>query len=303
MSSWFSQIKEKFQNKTGRIGNILRSMIKGNKIDEALLEELQESLLLADVGTNITDQIIDKLKSISLKDNQEEEQEKLYESVYDIMHKILDGNGSPLVLEHKPHIIMMCGVNGNGKTTVIGKLAHQYVQQGKKVAVAACDTFRAAAVQQLEIWAKRSGAHLVSSEEKADPASVAYKSVQYALDNDVDVLLIDTAGRLHNKTNLMSELNKITKVIGKLHSSAPHDVILVLDGTNGQNTHNQVEEFGKCVNVNGLIVTKLDGSAKGGTLLSLVDKFKLPIRAVGVGEAIDDLKDFDEKVYIQTLLK
>jgi fused signal recognition particle receptor len=198
--------------------------------------------------------------------------------------------------------VVVCGVNGNGKTTSVGKLAKKLTSSGKKVLVVGCDTFRAAALEQLEIWSERAGAVFIKSEEKSDPASVAYKAVQHAIEKHYDVVLIDTAGRLHNNTNLMDELAKIERSLNKVLPGAPHDNILVLDATTGQNALLQVESFGKAVKVSGLIINKLDGSAKAGVLLAIADKFKTPIHYIGIGEGIDDLIAFEAEGFAKALL-
>jgi fused signal recognition particle receptor len=204
--------------------------------------------------------------------------------------------------EHQPHVIVMVGVNGNGKTTTIGKIAKQLKNDGKSVMLAACDTFRAAAVEQLKVWAERTNCPIVTGKEQADPASVAYSALEQAKTDGHDVLLIDTAGRLQNKANLMEELVKIIRVLKKLDETVPHQILLVLDATTGQNAFKQVQIFKEMVNISGLIVTKLDGTAKGGVVVGLADKFRLPIYAIGVGESVEDLHAFDAQSFARNLV-
>jgi fused signal recognition particle receptor len=203
----------------------------------------------------------------------------------------------------KPYVIMVVGVNGVGKTTTIGKLAHKFKNEGKKVVIGAADTFRAAAIDQLQIWAERTGTPLIKQKHGADPASVAYDTLHHALHNDADIVLIDTAGRLHTKTNLMNELGKIIRVLQKLVPEAPHEILLVLDGTTGQNAFEQAKQFTKATDVNALAVTKLDGTAKGGVVIGISDKFKIPVKYIGIGEQADDLQEFDKFEFVDSFFK
>jgi fused signal recognition particle receptor len=268
------------------------------KIDKSVLDELEELLISMDIGNKATRLIIDKLR-----DEQEAEYDIVKQRLIEEIESILNSAVHSLTLDKKPHVIMMCGVNGSGKTTTAGKLAYKYKKMGKSVMLVACDTFRAAASEQLDIWAKRSGCSIIIGKHGADSASVAYKAVNQAIKDNVDVVLIDTAGRLQNNINLMEELSKIHRVIKKLDDNAPHDVILVLDATVGQNAYSQLETFNKMVNVTGLIVTKLDGTAKGGVVIGLAQEYKVRLYAIGIGEGIEDLKEFTGKEFAKALME
>lgn len=252
-----------------------------------------------DIGHKTSKLIIDRLSSI--KFDKEVEYNTITQQLMSEIESILNPAVQPLILNKKPHIIMVCGVNGNGKTTTIGKLAYKYKEMGKSVMLVACDTFRAAASEQLNIWAERSDCLIVTGEYGSDSASVAYRAVSQAIKDNVDVVLIDTAGRLQNNVNLMEELSKIYRTIKKLDDTAPHDVILVLDATTGQNAYSQLEAFSKMVNVTGLIVTKLDGTAKGGVVIGLAEAYKIKLHAIGIGENIEDLREFTSKEFAEAL--
>lgn len=281
--------------------------LQGRVIDDQLLDELEEALLLADVGANMTieisDKIRDRVRDEGLKDGadiarllREEIALKLADSPSaenDRLYQIPE--------DQRPHVIMIVGVNGVGKTTTIGKLAHNYREAGHKVLIGAADTFRAAANEQLEVWAERAGVEIVQQGHGADPAAVAYDTLQAAVSRKADVVLIDTAGRLHTKTNLMVELGKISRVMQKICDYAPNEVFLVLDATTGQNAIQQAKEFTRAVDVSGLVLTKLDGTAKGGIVISIANDLKIPLRYIGVGERIDDLQPFNLESFVDAL--
>ncbi len=267
------------------------------KVDEELLEELEEILIMSDVGTETSLKIIDNLRKRIKLNNLKDEQE-VKEALKEEMETILEQTDSNLALNTTPSVILVVGVNGVGKTTSIGKIANRLKQEGKKVVVAAADTFRAAAVEQLEIWANRAGVGIVKKEEGADPASVVYDAIKQAKETNADVLICDTAGRLHNKKYLMDELEKIKKVIDKELPEASKEILLVLDATTGQNAIMQVKAFKETVDITGLVLTKLDGTAKGGVVIGIVDENKLPIKFIGVGEQIDDMEIFNAKDFV-----
>lgn len=274
------------------------------KIDDALLAELEELLITSDIGYDTTTYIIKRLKEI-VRDNGYETADDCYRSIKDIIKEIMIKSPSAetdkifnVRDENKPYVIMVIGVNGVGKTTTIGKLAFNYRMNGLGVVIGAADTFRAAANEQLEIWAERAGVQIVQQKQGADPAAVAFDTIKSAIAKNKDVVLIDTAGRLHNKTNLMAELDKINRVMNKLKPTAPDEVFLVLDATTGQNAISQAKEFSKVANVTGIILTKLDGTAKGGVVIPISHELKIPVRFIGVGEQINDLMPFDPNYFI-----
>jgi fused signal recognition particle receptor len=289
--SWFGKLKSGLQKTSHVLTESIKTIVTYKKLDDAALEELEEQLIMADFGLSTTDKIIAKLRGH--KYGSEVVESGLLQLLADEVAAILAPHAANLEFGHHPHVLMLCGVNGNGKTTTAGKIAMREVEQGKKVMLVACDTFRAAAVEQLEVWAQRSGAQFVKGEVNADPASVAYKAVEQAKQEGVDVVILDTAGRLHNKSHLMDELAKVTRVIKKVLPEAPHDTILVLDATTGKNAIQQVKAFQDCVAISGLIVTKLDSTAKGGIIVTLADEFNIKIHAIGVGEGIEDLNSFN----------
>jgi fused signal recognition particle receptor len=272
------------------------------KIDDALLDDIEEILISADISVETTTTIIANLKDKVAKrgiDNSEEVFQLLRECLKDLF---VDVSAEPFfVSDKKPFVIMIVGVNGTGKTTSIAKIARRFVNDGKKVTIAAADTFRAAAIDQLSIWADRVGCHIVKGQENGDAAAVAFDSVQSSIARGDDVVVIDTAGRLHTKTNLMEELSKVKRVLKKAMPDAPHRTLLVLDGTTGQNALQQVEIFKKILEIDGIIVTKLDGTAKGGAVFSIVDKFKMPIVLIGIGEQMDDLDEFKPHDFVEAL--
>lgn len=276
-------------------------------IDDEVLDSIEEALIASDVGIDTTQNIIEKLEARVARDKYlkgDEVNHYLCQEIEQLLENAADGkNHAPFDFTKKPYVIMVVGVNGVGKTTTIGKLAAQLRSQGKKVVLGAADTFRAAAVDQLVVWAERAGVDIVKQAMGSDPASVAFDSVKSAVARDADVVIVDTAGRLHNKIGLMNELTKIRNVMSKVVPDAPHEVLLVIDGSTGQNAFVQAREFTKATEVTALAVTKLDGSAKGGVVIGISDQFKIPIKFIGVGEGIDDLKVFDCQEFVESLFK
>ena len=283
-----------------------RAIMGKSVVDDDVLDNIEEALITSDVGVETTLKIIDRLQSRIAKDkylNTNELSNVLNDEICNMLaeNETVGTLAFDDPLPAKPYVIMVVGVNGVGKTTTIGKIAAQYKNAGKKVCLGAADTFRAAAVEQLCIWGERVGVPVVKQQMGADPSSVAYDTLASAKANDADVVIIDTAGRLHNKINLMNELTKIKNVMKKLVPDAPHDVMLVLDGSTGQNAFEQAKQFTKATQVTSLTVTKLDGTAKGGVVIGISDQFKIPVRYIGLGEGIDDLQVFDKKSFVQTL--
>jgi len=282
----------------------LADMIRGKKvIDDEVLEEIETRLLMADVGVEATQRIIANLTD-KVERKQLGDLDALLQALRSDMLDLLEPSFKPLHIDDsiKPYVIMMVGINGAGKTTTIGKLAKRYQNEGKKVMLAAGDTFRAAAVEQLQTWGERNQVPVVAQQRNADPASVIYDAMEAAKARDVDVLILDTAGRLHTQTNLMEELKKIHRVAKKVIAEAPHEVMLVIDGGIGQNALNQAEQFHQTISLTGITLTKLDGTAKGGIVFAIANKTALPIRFIGVGEAIDDLREFDAEDFVDALL-
>ena len=282
-----------------------RAIVGRSRVDDEVLDALEEALLSSDMGVDTTLKLIDNLEDRVEKDKYVS-MDELVDLIRDEIGKLLDIDGpeepvQPFDFSKKPYVMLVVGVNGVGKTTTIGKLASMLRAQGKKVVVGAADTFRAAAVEQLTIWAERSGADIVKQAMGADPASVAFDTVTSAVAKGADVVLIDTAGRLHNRVDLMNELTKIRNVIRRVVPDGPHEVLLVLDGSTGQNAFVQAKEFSKATDVTALAVTKLDGSAKGGVVVGIVDQFRFPIKFLGIGEGVDDLKVFDKKAFVESL--
>lgn len=300
--SWLSRLKEGLS----RSSNVLKERIGGiftkRKLDRETLDELEEALIMADLGVDTAREVVQTIAKdrFGKEVSDQEIREALAQQIATILEPY--AVAIPHREQHRPQVILVCGVNGTGKTTTIGKLAKQASDAGLQVVLAACDTFRAAAVEQLEIWGRRNGVPVIRGKEGADPAGLAFEALQKATAQNADLLLIDTAGRLHNKAALMEELKKIIRVIRKLDPSAPHDCILVLDATTGQNAHAQVETFKSLVEVSGIVVTKLDGTAKGGVVVALARRFKLPIHAIGVGEGIEDLRPFEAPAFARALL-
>lgn len=282
-----------------------RAVVGKSKVSEEVLDAIEEALISSDMGVDTTLKLIDNLEDRVERDKYMS-MDELIEILRDEIGKLLNVNDSeapvaPFDFSKKPFVMLVVGVNGVGKTTTIGKLAANLRAQGKKVVIGAADTFRAAAVDQLQIWADRAGVDIVRQEMGSDPASVAYDTVRSAVAKGADVVLIDTAGRLHNRIDLMNELTKIRNVIRKVVPDGPHDVLLVLDSTTGQNAFQQAREFSRATDVTSLAVTKLDGSAKGGVVVGIVDQFHIPIKFIGIGEGIDDLKVFDKKEFVGSL--
>ncbi len=281
-----------------KISNVFKSF---NKVDEEFLDELEEILIMSDIGMDTSIKIINNLRQ-RIKKEKVQEEEEVKQLLREEMQKILDVTDIGLKLNTKPAVILVVGVNGVGKTTSIGKIANRLAKDGKKVVVAAADTFRAAAVEQLEIWAKRSGADIVKREEGIDPASVVYDAIKITKEKGADVLIVDTAGRLHNKKYLMDELNKIQKVINKEMEEADKEVLLVIDGTTGQNAISQVKAFKEEANITGLVLTKLDGTAKGGVVIGIVEENQIPVKFIGVGEQIDDMEVFNSGDFVKAII-
>ncbi|MBL4615439.1 MAG: signal recognition particle-docking protein FtsY [Magnetovibrio sp.] len=301
--SWFQKLKAGLGKTSGRISGGIGNLFTGKRrLDDETLEELEDVLITADLGVATSAKLAAGLAKTRF--DQEISAQEVRDAFAKDITAILEPVAKPLDIrmDLKPHVILVCGVNGSGKTTTIGKLAKQYTDQGKKVMMAAGDTFRAAAIEQLQVWGQRTGTPVIASDIGADAAGLAYDAMEQARDAGVDVLLIDTAGRLQNKTHLMEELEKIVRVIKKVNAQAPHDVLLVLDATVGQNAHAQVETFKQAVNVTGLVMTKLDGTAKGGVVVALADKSQLPVHAIGVGEGADDLQPFSAQDFARNLM-
>lgn len=301
-SGLFSRLRNGLRKTSAVLGQDIGSLLRG-KIDADLLEELESRLLMADVGIEATQKIIDGLNS-SLRRKEKSDPDVLLDTLYQQMYEILEPCSRSLSVssEHKPYVLLMVGVNGAGKTTTIGKLAKQLQQQGKTVMLAAGDTFRAAAVEQLQIWGQRNNVPVISQGQGADSASVIFDSMQAAKARQFDVLIADTAGRLHTQHNLMEELKKVKRVIQKLDATAPHEVMLIVDAGTGQNTLNQARQFNQAIGVTGITVTKLDGTAKGGILFAIANELGIPIRFIGIGEGVDDLRVFEAMEFVKALL-
>ena len=280
----------------GGVDNILKAFVR---VDEDLLDELEELLICADVGVGATEDIIDELRE-RIKDGRLKEKEQVVSTLQEILADMI-GEGEPLRLEGTPSVVLVIGVNGAGKTTSIGKIANNLKQSGKHVVVAAADTFRAAAIDQLGVWCERAGVDMIRQDEGSDPAAVVYDAINYAKSKKADVLLVDTAGRLHNKKNLMNELAKINRVIDRELPGATRENLLVLDATTGQNAVMQAKEFRQAAELSGLILTKLDGTAKGGIILSIKKELNVPVKFIGVGEKIDDMQPFDAQEFVSAL--
>ena len=307
-SKLFSEQKKESLNKglkktsTSFFNKISKLIIGKSKVNDEVLDELEEILISSDVGVKTTLKIIDKIEVRVAKDkyiNSEELDSILKEEIMEVIDSS-DDESQFNISENRPHVILVVGVNGVGKTTSIGKMANHYKTLGLKVVIGAADTFRAAAIEQLEIWAERVGVELVKQEMGSDPASVAFDTLESAINKKADVVLIDTAGRLHNKTNLMNELSKIKRVLQKKNIDAPHEVLLVIDGSTGQNAFEQAKQFTNVTEITALAVTKLDGTAKGGVVLGISDQFKIPIKFIGVGEALEDLQLFNKKEFVDS---
>mgnify|MGYP001629732726 CR=1 FL=1 len=294
------------KTKEGIFGKFARAVAGRSQVDEAMLDDLEEVLITSDVGVDTTVKIIRNIEARVARDkymNSGELKSILREEISALLQQS-DSRRDSFGLDVKegaPYVVMVVGVNGVGKTTTIGKLAAQLVRAGKKVYIGAADTFRAAAIDQLQVWADRAGATMIKQEMGADPASVAFDTLKSAVANGADVVLIDTAGRLHNKVGLMNELTKIRNVMAKVIPDAPHEVMLVLDGSTGQNAFEQARQFTDATQVTSLAVTKLDGTAKGGVIIGISDQFRIPVRYIGIGEGIDQLKIFDRQEFVNAL--
>jgi fused signal recognition particle receptor len=293
LGSFFNRLKEGLSRSSARISGTITTVFKKRRLDDAALEELEELLISADLGVDAAARVIAEFRRTRF--GREVTDEEIKQALAEEIAAILAPVAKPLVLDpaRKPHVVLVVGVNGTGKTTTIGKLAQQYHEEGKRAVLVAGDTFRAAAVEQLQIWGQRTGATVIAGGRNADSAGLAFDALTKAKAAGADVLLIDTAGRLHNKAVLMEELAKMIRVLRKQDPTAPHSVLLVLDATTGQNAVQQVKVFKELVDVTGLVVTKLDGSARGGIVVALAETFGLPVHAVGVGEQASDLRPFD----------
>lgn len=301
--SFFDKLKQGLNKTKTSFDEKMNNVFSGfRKVDEELLEELEEVLIMSDVGSGTTLEIIDRLRDKIKKENINETEE-VKKALKQVIKEILDNEDSTLKLETNPAIILVVGVNGVGKTTSIGKIANNLRKNGKKVVIAAADTFRAAAVEQLEIWANRAGCDIVKREEGTDPASVVYDAIKITKEKNADVLICDTAGRLHNKKYLMDELIKIKKVIDSGMPDASKEILMVLDATTGQNAIEQVKAFKETVDITGIILTKLDGTAKGGVVIGIVKENNMPIKFIGVGEQIDDMEKFNSEEFVNALLE
>ncbi|RRT91988.1 signal recognition particle-docking protein FtsY [Empedobacter falsenii] len=316
--SWFKKIlgkesKEKLdegleKSKTSLFDKISRAVVGKSKVDDEVLDDLEEVLISSDVGVETTIKIIRRIEERVERDKYVSTSELdliLREEIAGLLseNNIEDTNGFSIPKKDVPYVIMVVGVNGVGKTTTIGKLASQFKSQGLKVVLGAADTFRAAAVDQLVIWSERAGVPIVKQAMGSDPASVAFDTIQSAVAQNADVVLIDTAGRLHNKINLMNELTKIKRVMQKVITDAPHEVLLVLDGSTGQNAFEQAKQFTQATEVSSLAVTKLDGTAKGGVVIGISDQFQIPVKYIGVGEGINDLQAFNKMEFVDSFFK
>ncbi|PPR12339.1 MAG: Signal recognition particle receptor FtsY [Alphaproteobacteria bacterium MarineAlpha11_Bin1] len=301
-SGWLARLRDGLSRTSSRMSDGIGGIFSDRKLDEVALEELEDLLITSDLGVETSAKLCAALSSTRF--NKEVSADEIRAALAQEVTKILAPVAKPLEtnIDCRPHVILVTGVNGSGKTTTIGKLAKRLKEDGKTVMLAAGDTFRAAAIEQLKIWGERTGCDVVSSEQGADAASLAFEAIEHARAANSDILLIDTAGRLQNRDDLMQQLQKVVRVISKQNANAPHDTLLILDATTGQNAHSQVETFQSLCNVTGLVVTKLDGSARGGVLVALAEKFGLPIYAIGVGEGEDDLRPFDAEAFARSLV-
>jgi len=300
--SWLGRLRAGLGKSSEKLTGSIGALFRGRKLDQAALDELEEALIMADIGVTTAAKLASAIAKT--KFDKEVTEDEIKRALADEMITILDTVAAPLTINptNKPHVVLVCGVNGSGKTTTIGKLANQFKSEGKSVMLVAGDTFRAAAVEQLQIWGERSGCEVISGKHGGDAAGLVYDAYEEAKTAGIDVMMVDTAGRLQNRKDLMAELEKIIRVIKKIDDSAPHTTLLVMDSTIGQNAHSQVETFKEMVNISGLVMTKLDGSARGGVVIGLAEKFGLPVHAVGVGEGIDDLKPFESKAFAHSLM-
>ena len=290
--------KSFFGKLSQRIGEVLLGKAA---IDEEFFDELEEILITSDIGMETTMKVVEQLRQ-DVRDCDVTDQERIKAQLAYLLSKLMDKHEAHGLCQDTPLVILMIGINGGGKTTTIGKLAYKLRNEGKTVMLAAADTFRAAAAEQLTIWAERVGVNIVKHKEGADPSAVIYDAIQSAKAKKIDVLICDTAGRLHNKKNLMDELNKMNKVIGREFPEAARENILVLDATTGKNAISQVKEFGEVADITGIVLTKLDGTAKGGIVVTIADEFDMPVKFIGVGEGIEDLKEFDPKEFVEGIV-
>ena len=300
--SWLGRLRAGLGRSAGKLGSGIADIVRGKRLDATTLAELEDALIAADLGPSVAARLAAALQKSAPRG--EVDDATVRGLLASEIAAILAPVAQPLEPNpaNRPHVVLVTGVNGTGKTTTIGKLAHYYTQRGKRVVLAAGDTFRAAAIEQLQVWGERAGVEVVARGPGSDAAGLAFEALERAKAVDADLLIVDTAGRLHNKANLMAELGKITRVLGKLDPTAPHDVLLVLDATTGQNALRQVETFRETVKLTGLVVTKLDGTAKGGVLVALAEKFRLPVIAIGVGEGAEDLRPFEAESFAASLL-
>jgi fused signal recognition particle receptor len=304
----FNKLKSGLSKTRNKIVNSINEKITGKAvIDESIIDEIEEILITSDIGYDTSEKIIESIR-VALKNKNDRTQLSIIETVKaELVSVVSNGRADNTNIEEdvtkisKPYVILIVGVNGVGKTTTIGKLAHNFHSGGAKVLVGAVDTFRAAAGEQLDIWAERAGADIVQRKSGSDPSSVAFETVDKAVKENYDVVLIDTAGRLHNKVNLMNELGKIKRAISKVLPNAPHDTFLILDGTVGQNALIQADEFSKVTDISGLVITKLDGTAKGGVVFQICNKQSIPVKFIGIGESIEDLQKFNPKIFVDAI--
>jgi fused signal recognition particle receptor len=299
----FKKLKDGLSKTRDKLATSINETVTGRVVvDESTLEQLEEALITSDIGFDLSEKIIDRARYYNRLEK-DRQKVTLLDTVKNELLKVITiqpTNGSEIE-KHKPHIILIIGINGAGKTTTVGKLAHNFKNAGLKVIVGAADTFRAAANEQLEIWSQRAGVELIQKKKGTDPSAVVFDTVQKAVKENYDIVIIDTAGRLHNKAHLMEELSKIKRAAGKVQPDAPHETLLVLDGTTGQNALMQAEQFSKVTDITGLVITKLDGTAKGGVVFQICSKQKVPVKYIGVGEGIDDLQTFDAKQFISAI--
>ena len=304
--NWFKKLKSGLSKSASKVEGAIASITGKKTLDQETLDDIEEQLILADLGIDVASRITKKIKDhkFELKDNKEINKLDVTTMLASEIEQILIPSEKNLYddIVSSPHVLFLAGVNGSGKTTTAGKIAEQFRLQNKSVILAASDTFRAAAVEQLKTWGARVGAEVVFGTDGGDSAAVAYKAFQIAKDKGVDIVIIDTAGRLQNKKDLMEELTKTCRVLSKLDVNAPHQKVVVLDGTVGQNAHSQLKNFDEAIGLTGTIITKLDGSAKGGVVVSLAEKFNIPIHAVGVGEGVDDLQSFEASSFSKALV-
>ncbi len=300
--SIFVKLKENLSRTKDAISSKLDDVVKIFKVvDEELFEELEEILIMADIGVNTSEEIIERLRETS-KEKKITDSAEIKEELGRILVEILSNGDNTLKTEGQPAVIMVIGVNGVGKTTSIGKIAHMYASEGKKVVIAAADTFRAAAIEQLEVWAERAGADIIKQQEGSDPAAVIYDAIRASLNRKADVLLCDTAGRLHNKKNLMEELKKIYRILDKELPQSSKEILLVLDATTGQNAVSQAKLFKEAADITGIVLTKLDGTAKGGIVFAIKNEYDIPVKLIGLGEKIEDISEFNPTDFVNAII-